>query len=354
MGPRRRWRVSPCALKASLSRPRPGGASLAPGSLEVMLHRRTVHDDWRGVGEPISETECPCTGKDCGNNGGGSDASCPGLTARGVHELSLAPPASAAAARRGAWARLNDPPLLAFSAPGGDYTQGSDNYPRLLADRHAPALGSGGGGNDGKGRGGGGRDGDHAAPAVRRPTFSALPAATAAGGDLLGNVRRQPQGGLPANVHLLTLQQLAPGKLLVRLAHAYQVPLMRGCFPCVCVCVCVRVRAYKMFNLRLCILVAGPLVIAGQLPTPPPPTTQPRTRTHTHTRAGRRGLRAQPVGARVPPSARRPAPRRLGTDPFGVRAVAVGQQAPGRRRAAPPPALFGRGGAGGAAGHARV
>ncbi len=34
-----------------------GGSSLRNGSIELMVHRRTTHDDARGVGEPIDETD---------------------------------------------------------------------------------------------------------------------------------------------------------------------------------------------------------------------------------------------------------------------------------------------------------
>ena len=43
----------------------PGGASLASGSMEVMVHRRTQADDTRGVGEPLNETACGCTACNC-------------------------------------------------------------------------------------------------------------------------------------------------------------------------------------------------------------------------------------------------------------------------------------------------
>ncbi|CAF4424183.1 unnamed protein product, partial [Rotaria magnacalcarata] len=33
-----------------------GGASIQDGSIEIMLHRRTLYDDALGVSEPLNET----------------------------------------------------------------------------------------------------------------------------------------------------------------------------------------------------------------------------------------------------------------------------------------------------------
>lgn len=40
-----------------------GAASLGPGHIEIMLHRRTIVDDKRGVGEKLNETFCK--GENC-------------------------------------------------------------------------------------------------------------------------------------------------------------------------------------------------------------------------------------------------------------------------------------------------
>ena len=55
-----------------------GGASMQSGELEVMVHRRTLLDDARGVAEPLNETQCGCLA-----------CHCDGLIARGSHHILL-------------------------------------------------------------------------------------------------------------------------------------------------------------------------------------------------------------------------------------------------------------------------
>jgi hypothetical protein len=130
-----------------------GGASMVDGSLELMVHRRLQQDDRRGVNEPLNEP--------------GLDASGSGLVVRGVHRVSLQPPAAAAAAGKAAVQDLLFPAQLTFSP---------------LAAGASPA----------------------AWLAAHAGSFSGLAAP------------------LPRNVHLLTLHAQSPASVLVRLAHLFE------------------------------------------------------------------------------------------------------------------------------------
>ena len=148
-----------------------GGASMHDGELELMVHRRVLKDDSRGVQEPLNETMCGCNdiGAAPGSMGahgteGDGGCVCAGLTMRGVAYLIVDTVANAHAERRRLIETLNFPPTLAFAA---------------------------------------------GAPAAKVPAFSAIVAE------------------LPANIKLVTLtnnyQDIHQGMLLLRLAHMYEV-----------------------------------------------------------------------------------------------------------------------------------
>eukprot|EP00456_Euglypha_rotunda_P038373 TRINITY_DN2949_c0_g1_i3.p1 TRINITY_DN2949_c0_g1~~TRINITY_DN2949_c0_g1_i3.p1 ORF type:complete len:782 (+),score=111.62 TRINITY_DN2949_c0_g1_i3:151-2346(+) len=82
------------------------GASLASGQVELMVHRRTLEDDWRGVGEPMNETQ----GVDSNGNRVG-----PGLGIRGTHYLLLTTPSTAASVYRPQMDNVFSQPYLAFT-----------------------------------------------------------------------------------------------------------------------------------------------------------------------------------------------------------------------------------------------
>ncbi|CAE7840742.1 unnamed protein product [Symbiodinium sp. CCMP2592] len=75
-----------------------GTGCIRDGEIELMVHRRLLKDDGRGVGEPLNETEfvTPYVGdkNDQGRHYG------PGLVTRGLHVVHFGPPATAAATWR--------------------------------------------------------------------------------------------------------------------------------------------------------------------------------------------------------------------------------------------------------------
>jgi len=88
-----------------------GGSSMADGSIEIMIHRRLIHDDARGVGEPLNET-----------------AYGEGLVVRGRHILIVEPPALSALHHRVGSQQLYMHPLATFGITQQTYTDYSAAY----------------------------------------------------------------------------------------------------------------------------------------------------------------------------------------------------------------------------------
>jgi hypothetical protein len=93
-----------------------GGSSIYDGSVELMVHRRLLHDDSRGVGEPHNETEfiTPYYGQGLpwGEHFG------PGLIIRGTHRWSLEASSTAMAVNRPIMDRVYFRPQLYFAEEG--------------------------------------------------------------------------------------------------------------------------------------------------------------------------------------------------------------------------------------------
>ncbi|CAM0872753.1 unnamed protein product [Alopecurus aequalis] len=83
-----------------------GGSSIKDGQIELMLHRRLLHDDGRGVAEALNETVCF-------NN------QCEGLVIEGKYYLKIDPQGEGARWRRTFGQELYSPLLLAFSEQDG-------------------------------------------------------------------------------------------------------------------------------------------------------------------------------------------------------------------------------------------
>ncbi|KDP43185.1 hypothetical protein JCGZ_22737 [Jatropha curcas] len=79
-----------------------GGASIKDGQVELMLHRRTIDDDSRGVGEPLDESVCV-------------EDRCEGITIRGNYYMSINQLGAGSIWRRTTGQELYSPLLLAFA-----------------------------------------------------------------------------------------------------------------------------------------------------------------------------------------------------------------------------------------------
>ncbi|GMQ09530.1 hypothetical protein CsSME_00052869 [Camellia sinensis var. sinensis] len=130
-----------------------GGSSIVDGQLELMLHRRLLHDDSRGVAEALNEIVCV---RD----------ECTGLTIQGKYYLRIDPLGEGAKWRRSFGQEIYSPFLLAFTEQDGDKWT---NFPV--------------------------------------PSFS----------------RMDPSYSLPDNIAVITLEELEDGKVLLRLAHLYEI-----------------------------------------------------------------------------------------------------------------------------------
>ncbi|XP_021907952.1 alpha-mannosidase [Carica papaya] len=79
-----------------------GGSSIVDGEVELMLHRRMLFDDSRGVGEALDEIAC-------------SGSTCEGLTVRGNYYMSIDKLGAGARWRRTTGQEVYSPLLLAFT-----------------------------------------------------------------------------------------------------------------------------------------------------------------------------------------------------------------------------------------------
>ncbi|KAI4350435.1 hypothetical protein L6164_004891 [Bauhinia variegata] len=130
-----------------------GGSSLVDGQIELMLHRRLLHDDVRGVGEVLNETICIAD-------------KCEGLIIQGKLYLRIDRIGEGAKWRRTVGQEIYSPLLLAFSEEGGaDFLHSQES------------------------------------------TFSGIASSYS----------------LPNNTALISLQELQDGKVLLRLAHLYEI-----------------------------------------------------------------------------------------------------------------------------------
>lgn len=106
-----------------------GGASIMDGSLEVMVQRRTVADDHRGVDEPLNET---CGGMTAYPPYGRAERVGEGVTIRGTHRIMVGRGSSGARLARSAMDSIFAEPLI-FVASAPSDTNVSFRWPSFSA-----------------------------------------------------------------------------------------------------------------------------------------------------------------------------------------------------------------------------
>ncbi|KAH9608357.1 hypothetical protein KSS87_017812 [Heliosperma pusillum] len=84
-----------------------GGSSIHDGEVELMLHRRTLSDDGRGVEEPLNEQVCV-------------EGTCEGLTIRGQYYMNIHKLGDGSQWRRTTGQEIYSPLLLAFAHENSD------------------------------------------------------------------------------------------------------------------------------------------------------------------------------------------------------------------------------------------
>ncbi|XVF59795.1 hypothetical protein PTKIN_Ptkin07bG0304500 [Pterospermum kingtungense] len=89
-----------------------GGSSIKDGEIELMLHRRMLADDGRGVGEALDESVCV-------------GSTCQGLTIRGNYYISINQIGEGAGWRRTTGQEIYSPLLLAFTQENMETWKGS-------------------------------------------------------------------------------------------------------------------------------------------------------------------------------------------------------------------------------------
>jgi alpha-mannosidase len=90
-----------------------GGGAIRNGEIELMIHRRMLHDDGRGVGEPLNETDIMTPYPNPERRGNG-------LIITGRHYLLLDTPTQSIKVWRPLMQRIFAPLVLAFSLTSDD------------------------------------------------------------------------------------------------------------------------------------------------------------------------------------------------------------------------------------------